>query len=161
MRHEARSCDRNFVGLFRSSESAHAVAQTRPDNGGHETTVRRRIAGGVVRVDDQTSACGWTLATTFDGVSAVVIEGIAEHRGEWVAVDYAKRNVVLSAATRSALLSELKRLGLPGGVVLCRNSTSRYCPAFVEQTRPPKTAEIASADPAVSSTPHDMPSGRP
>ena len=60
----------------------------------------------------------WTLATTLDGVGAVVIEGIAEHRGEWVAVDYAKRSLVLSAATRSALLSELKRLGLHGGVVL-------------------------------------------
>jgi hypothetical protein len=51
-------------------------------------------------------------------MSTVVIEGLAENRGKWVAVDYVNRRVVLSAATRPALVAELKRLGHVGGVVM-------------------------------------------
>jgi hypothetical protein len=48
----------------------------------------------------------------------MVIEGLTEHRGEWVAVDYANRRVVLSSPNRGALITELKRFGLAGAVVM-------------------------------------------
>jgi hypothetical protein len=51
-------------------------------------------------------------------MATMVIEGLTEHRGEWVAVDYANRRVVLSAPNRAALMTELKRLGLAGAVVM-------------------------------------------
>jgi hypothetical protein len=51
-------------------------------------------------------------------VSTIVIEGLTEHRGEWVAVDYANRRVVLSTPSRASLMTELKQLGLAGAVVM-------------------------------------------
>ena len=47
-----------------------------------------------------------------------MIEGLAENRGNWVAIDYVNRRVVLSAASRPALMAELQRLGHRGGVVM-------------------------------------------
>jgi hypothetical protein len=51
-------------------------------------------------------------------MATMVIEGLTDHRGEWVAVDYANRRVVLSSPNRAALIYELKRLGLAGAVVV-------------------------------------------
>jgi hypothetical protein len=48
----------------------------------------------------------------------MVIEGLTEHRGKWVAVDYANRRVVLSSPNRAALITELKRFSLAGAVVM-------------------------------------------
>jgi hypothetical protein len=53
-----------------------------------------------------------------EDMGTVVIEGLDENRGKWVAVDYANRRVVLSAGSRRALMAELKRLGVVGGVVM-------------------------------------------
>lgn len=52
------------------------------------------------------------------GVSDVTIEGITEHRGEWVAVDYARRRVLFGASSRADVVAEVKRRGLRGAVVL-------------------------------------------
>jgi hypothetical protein len=50
-------------------------------------------------------------------VSTVVIEGLSKNRGNWVAIDYVNRRVVLSAS-RPVLMAELARLGHVGGVIM-------------------------------------------
>jgi hypothetical protein len=51
-------------------------------------------------------------------VSDVTIDGIGEHRGEWVAVDYARRRVLFGSTSRADVMAEMKRRGLRGAVVL-------------------------------------------
>jgi hypothetical protein len=51
-------------------------------------------------------------------VSDVTIDGIGEHRGDWVAVDYARRRVLFGSTSRADVIAEVKRRGLRGAVVL-------------------------------------------
>ena len=50
-------------------------------------------------------------------MSDVTIDGIGEHRGEWVAVDYARRQVLFASISRAEVVAEVKRRGLKAMVL--------------------------------------------